>query len=80
MGKKCIICGKEAEFSIKGTSDYYCKECAEEHFADIKVLSKVEEEAQKLKDIIRKKIEGDHEDNVVYKDNNQQNPDYSTNK
>jgi hypothetical protein len=61
LGKKCIICRGEAEFCIKGTSDYYCKDCAEEHFDDINVLQKVEEEAQKLKRIINEKIEGEEE-------------------
>lgn len=36
-----MICEKEAEFSIKGTSDYYCKDCAEENFEDIKVLEEI---------------------------------------
>ena len=56
MGKKCIICGEEAHFCIKGTSDYYCKECAEEHFADLSVLQKVEEEAQRLNELIKEKM------------------------
>lgn len=43
MPKKCIICGAEAKYCIKGTSDYYCDECAEENFADITLLQKVED-------------------------------------
>ena len=43
MPKKCIICGAEAKYLIKGTSDYYCDECAEENFADISLLQKVED-------------------------------------
>jgi hypothetical protein len=62
LGKKCVICGGEAEFCIKGTSDYYCKGCAEEHFDDIGVLQKVEEEAQRLKEFIKKKIGVEGED------------------
>ena len=62
MGKKCIICGAEATFCIKGTSDYYCQECAEEHFADLSVLEKVEDEAQKLKKFIDEKMEEDDEE------------------
>ena len=61
MGKKCMICGGEAKFSIKGTSDFYCEECAEESFSDLSLLQKVEEEAQKLKEIIQKKIDGEKE-------------------
>ena len=41
--KKCILCGKEAEYSIKGNSDFYCKECAIEKFADLSYLEKIEE-------------------------------------
>jgi hypothetical protein len=62
LGKKCIICGEEAEFCIKGTSDYYCKECAEEHFADLSVLHKVEEEAQRLNEIIKEKMKEEKEE------------------
>jgi hypothetical protein len=64
LGKKCIICGEEAEFCIKGTSDYYCKGCAEEHFGDINVLQKVEEEAKRLKEFIKKKIEGENDEAI----------------
>lgn len=42
--KYCIICGKEAEYKIKGTSNFYCKECAEELFSDLSVLVKIDEE------------------------------------
>lgn len=61
MGKKCIICEEEAEFCIKGTSDYYCKECADENFADLSVLKKVEEEAQRLGEIIKEKMKEEKE-------------------
>ena len=47
MPKKCIICKADAKYAIKGTSDYYCEECAEENFADISLLEKVDE-ARKL--------------------------------
>ena len=49
MGKKCIVCDAEATYKIKDTSDYYCQECAQENFADLSLLVKVEEEAQRLK-------------------------------
>ena len=61
LGKKCIICGEEATFCIKGTSDYYCQECAEENFADLSVLQKVEEEAQRLSEIIKEKMKEEKE-------------------
>jgi len=57
MGKKCIICGEEARFSIKGTSDFYCEECAKEHFDDIAVLVRVEEQAKKIKKLIEATVE-----------------------
>jgi len=62
MGKKCIICRKEAEFRIKDTPDYYCEECAEENFADLSVLVKVEEEARKLKELIKEKLDSEEDD------------------
>jgi hypothetical protein len=46
MPKKCIICGGEAKYLIKGTSDYYCAECAEESFSDLSLLQTVEEKAK----------------------------------
>lgn len=54
MPKKCIICEKNAKYSIKGTSDYYCEECAVDNFSDIGLLIKVKEEAKKLKELIEK--------------------------
>jgi len=62
MPKKCIVCEeKDAEFTIKGSSKGYCKECAEEHFGDISVLVKVEEQAKKIKEIVDSKIEENSE-------------------
>lgn len=55
MGKKCIICGEEAEFVIKNNSEAYCAECAEEHFSDISYLEKIEGEAKKLEAFIKEK-------------------------
>ncbi|PIN76905.1 hypothetical protein COV17_00450 [Candidatus Woesearchaeota archaeon CG10_big_fil_rev_8_21_14_0_10_36_11] len=57
MVKKCVVCNENAEFKIKDTSDYYCKDCAEENFSDVSMLIKVEEEAQKLKEFLRQKID-----------------------
>ena len=57
--KKCIVCSEqEAQYKIKDTPDYYCQECAEENFADLTMLIKVEEEAQKLKQFLKEKMEG----------------------
>ena len=62
MGKKCIICEKEAVYQIKDTADFYCVECAEENFGDLSLLVKVEEEAQRLKEAIKEKLDGELKD------------------
>ena len=59
MAKKCIICEQNATLQIKDTSDYYCKDCAEENFADVSMLLKIEEEAQRLKQYLETKLEQD---------------------
>ncbi|PIN87593.1 hypothetical protein COV12_03060 [Candidatus Woesearchaeota archaeon CG10_big_fil_rev_8_21_14_0_10_32_24] len=56
MGKKCVECGEEAKYKIKDSSEYYCGECAEEHFGDLDLLVVLEDEAQKLKDYVNKKL------------------------
>ncbi|MDP3698945.1 MAG: hypothetical protein Q8R47_05135 [Nanoarchaeota archaeon] len=55
MGKKCSVCDAEATYKIKDTFDYYCEECAQENFADLSLLVKVEEEAQRLKEFVEQK-------------------------
>lgn len=40
LEKKCTICGDNANYSIKGSSDWYCKDCAIEYFGDVKHLKK----------------------------------------
>ncbi len=52
MAKRCIICDAEASYCIKGSSEYYCTECAVDQFGDVTVLLKVEEEAKRLKEFI----------------------------
>ncbi|MEK6950487.1 MAG: hypothetical protein AABX13_02070 [Nanoarchaeota archaeon] len=52
MGKKCIICEIEAVYKIKDTADFYCEECAQDNFNDLTLLVKVEEEAQRLKQLV----------------------------
>jgi hypothetical protein len=59
MPKKCIICGEEARFAVKDTSDFYCEPCAGEQFGDIAMLVKVEDQASKLKKVIDDKLEID---------------------
>lgn len=43
MKRKCLICEEEAQYAIKDTKDYYCKECATEQFGDITYLILLEE-------------------------------------
>ena len=57
MGKRCIICEKEANFKVKNTSEYYCGECAEENFGDVSLLVSIEEQAKKLKAMVDEKAE-----------------------
>lgn len=64
MPKKCSICGEEAKYQIKDTSDYYCEECAEENFSDIALLKKVEEQATKIKNLINSAGQDDEEDSA----------------
>lgn len=62
MPKKCIVCKEKASYTIRGTSDYYCEECAKEHFADLGMLEKVEEQALSLKKAIKEKMGDEPED------------------
>lgn len=64
MTKHCIICNDPATLKIKDTPDYYCQNCAEENFADISVLVKVEEEAQKLKEYVKEETAREEDDDV----------------
>ena len=56
MGKKCVICEGEADFVVKGTSDYYCKQHAEEFFGDISVLQSIDAQARELKDMLKNRM------------------------
>ena len=55
MPKKCIICEENAIYAIKGSSEFYCEECAKEHFSDIELLQKIEGHAKLLKNLISEK-------------------------
>lgn len=57
MPKKCTICGGDAIFQIKGTSDCYCDDCAKDSFSDIDLLEKIERQAEKLKSLVEEKLE-----------------------
>jgi hypothetical protein len=67
MVKKCIFCDEEAKYCIKGTSDYYCDECAREHFSDLNLLVRVEEIANLLKAKLDK-IKLDKDGQVIHDD------------
>jgi hypothetical protein len=57
MPKRCIICGKEARFMVKDSSDFYCEECALEQFGELSLLVKVEDQAAKLKKAVDDKLD-----------------------
>ncbi|GEM_PF-80882 len=42
LKKVCIICAADATYSIKDSSDYYCKDCAIEYFGSLDTLTKIE--------------------------------------
>ena len=44
MDKKCLICSADAQYMIKDSTDFYCKGCATDFFADLGMLLKVEKE------------------------------------
>lgn len=59
---KCSICGKPAPYQIKGTTTYYCQECAEELFGDVSYLVKADlANAQKGADAIKDMLPSDDE-------------------
>lgn len=62
MVKKCIICNAPATYQIKDNSDYYCAECAEDNFADLSVLMRVEAEAQKLQAFVEERVGEEYKD------------------
>ncbi|MFP4403416.1 MAG: hypothetical protein ACOC3X_01265 [Nanoarchaeota archaeon] len=64
MPKKCIICSEDAEYNIKGTNDYYCKDCAIEHFGDLSMLVEVEKIAKKIKDMVDNKKKAPQEEEI----------------
>ena len=64
MNKKCVVCDAEAKYKIKDTSEFYCIECAEEHFGDLKMLVTLEDEARRLKEYITEKIKDEQSDKV----------------
>jgi hypothetical protein len=39
--KRCILCGSKAQFGIKNSNEYYCKECAEMQFGDLGYLIEI---------------------------------------
>ena len=70
MAKKCVECDEEAKYKIKDSSEYYCQPCAEEHFGDLDLLVVLEDEAQKLKNFVNKKILSPQEEEELDQSNN----------
>ncbi len=63
--KRCIICGEEAEYCIKCSNEYYCKECSQELFGDLSYLQKLEEDAQKLKEYLKEKVKKNEKNSEI---------------
>jgi hypothetical protein len=54
--KKCLVCDEEAQFAIKETKDFYCKECAEEQFGDVSYLVTIEDNENKEEPVYSEKV------------------------
>ena len=61
MVKKCIICNGDATLFIKGTSEFYCENCAKENFDDLSYLEKLDSDKKK-KEMIEKAINKEEAD------------------
>jgi hypothetical protein len=58
--KKCVICQvNDADYCVKGTNECYCQNCGREHFGDLGLLVKIEDDAKRLNEFIEKKIASD---------------------
>jgi len=58
MAKRCVIClESDAVLCVKGTSECYCDPCAKEHFGDVALLTKIEDNAKLLHQFIEGKIQ-----------------------
>ena len=66
MDKKCLICEDPGEYMIKDSTDFYCKVCALDYFADLEMLCKIE--AANLKKFLDDKIVLDDNGQVVVKE------------
>lgn len=68
MQKKCTLCGDPAQYAIKGSTEFYCEECALENFGDLSYLITVEQQALELKKFVDKQINSVSEDLEDIKD------------
>jgi hypothetical protein len=39
--KKCVMCNESAMYSIKGSNDWFCRDCAIENFGSLGHLKKI---------------------------------------
>jgi len=63
MPKKCTICEEApAEFYLKGSSEFYCKECASSQFGDLGLLVAIEEKAAEIRRQIDEPINEEKEE------------------
>ena len=45
--KRCVLCGLVAQFVVKGSSEYYCKECGEMQFGGLDMIIPLREVPKK---------------------------------
>lgn len=57
MAKKCILCEEAASFTIKGSSETYCRDCALVSFSDLELLQQLEDNAQIVHDLVDERVQ-----------------------
>ncbi len=45
--KRCVLCSLAAEFVVKGSNEYYCKECGEMQFGSLDMIVPLREAPKK---------------------------------
>ena len=56
MPKKCILCEDNASHAVKGTNNYYCRDCATEQFGDLTLLQPISGPRQAAKNLIADRL------------------------
>ncbi len=45
--KRCISCNLAAEFAVKGSNEYYCRECAEMELGNLSMIIPIDNKSNK---------------------------------